>query len=60
MDQNRALWDYLLIRRGFAALERIERLGGMTGPYAIQAPSPLVMPERPLRRDRLDSHLRVI
>ncbi|WP_456288659.1 RNA polymerase sigma factor [Paenibacillus sp. AK002] len=37
MDQNRALWDYLLIRRGFAALERIERLGGMTGPYAIQA-----------------------
>ncbi|SEL26076.1 RNA polymerase sigma factor, sigma-70 family [Paenibacillus sp. cl141a] len=37
MDQNRALWDYLLIRRGFAALERIEQLGGMTGPYAIQA-----------------------
>ncbi|WP_098749330.1 RNA polymerase sigma factor [Paenibacillus sp. EZ-K15] len=37
MDQNRALWDYLLIRRGFAALDRIERLGGMTGPYAIQA-----------------------
>ncbi|MCT1402622.1 RNA polymerase sigma factor [Paenibacillus sp. p3-SID867] len=37
MDQNRALWDYLLIRRGFAALERIEHLGGMTGPYAIQA-----------------------
>lgn len=37
MDQNRALWDYILIRRGFAALDRIERLGGMTGPYAIQA-----------------------
>lgn len=37
MDQNRALWDYLLIRRGFTALDRIERLGGMTGPYAIQA-----------------------
>ncbi|KOP66055.1 RNA polymerase subunit sigma-24 [Bacillus sp. FJAT-18019] len=37
MDQNRALWDYILIRRGFAALERIERLGGMNGPYAIQA-----------------------
>jgi RNA polymerase sigma factor (sigma-70 family) len=37
MDQNRALWDYLLIRRGFTALDRIKRLGGMTGPYAIQA-----------------------
>ncbi|OOC63896.1 RNA polymerase sigma factor [Paenibacillus ihbetae] len=37
MDQNRGLWDYLLIRRGFAALERVEQLGGMTGPYAIQA-----------------------
>lgn len=37
MDQNRGLWDYLLMRRGFAALERVEQLGGMTGPYAIQA-----------------------
>ena len=26
-DQNRALWDQLLIRRGLAALERAERLG---------------------------------
>jgi RNA polymerase sigma factor (sigma-70 family) len=36
-DQNRALWDRLLIRRGFAALERANRLGGTQGPYAIQA-----------------------
>src|SRR6267378_3378027 len=36
-DQNRAHWDQLLIRRGFAALERAERLGGMRGPYALQA-----------------------
>src|SRR6202045_4261204 len=28
LDQNRALWDQLLIRRGLAALERAERLGG--------------------------------
>ncbi|TME90273.1 MAG: RNA polymerase sigma factor [Chloroflexi bacterium] len=37
LDQERALWDRLLIRRGFAALERAERLGGAMGPYALQA-----------------------
>jgi len=37
LDQNRALWDQLLIRRGFAALARAEKLGGATGPYATQA-----------------------
>ncbi|MET0413496.1 MAG: RNA polymerase sigma factor [Polyangiaceae bacterium] len=36
-DQNRALWDQLLIRRGLAALERSERLSGVRGPYAMQA-----------------------
>jgi predicted RNA polymerase sigma factor len=36
-DQNRALWDQLLIRRGLAALARAERLGGGDGPYALQA-----------------------
>jgi RNA polymerase sigma factor (sigma-70 family) len=37
LDQNRALWDPLLIRRGLAALERAEELGGAQGPYALQA-----------------------
>jgi RNA polymerase sigma-70 factor, ECF subfamily len=37
LDQNRAQWDQLLIRRGLAALERVERLGAAPGPYAIQA-----------------------
>ena len=37
MDQHRARWDQLLIRRGFTALERAEKLGGMRGPYALQA-----------------------
>jgi RNA polymerase sigma-70 factor (ECF subfamily) len=37
LDQNRALWDQLLIHRGFAALERAEKLGGGLGPYALQA-----------------------
>jgi len=37
LDQNRAKWDQLLIRRGMAALERAERLGGARGPYALQA-----------------------
>src|SRR5262245_40163478 len=36
-DQNRALWDRLLIHRGLAALERVENLGGKRGPYALQA-----------------------
>jgi RNA polymerase sigma factor (sigma-70 family) len=37
LDQDRARWDRLLIRRGLAALERAERLGGAMGPYALQA-----------------------
>ena len=36
-DQDRSRWDRLLIRRGLAALERAERLGGSLGPYALQA-----------------------
>lgn len=36
-EQNRALWDQLLIRRGLAALQRAEALGGSNGPYALQA-----------------------
>jgi RNA polymerase sigma-70 factor (ECF subfamily) len=36
-EQNRALWDQLLIRRGLTALERAEKLGGRMGPYALQA-----------------------
>ncbi|MDB5309471.1 MAG: polymerase subunit sigma-24 [Gemmataceae bacterium] len=36
-DQNRALWDQLLIRRGLAALERAEKLGGTLGSYSLQA-----------------------
>lgn len=37
MDQDRAKWDALLIRRGLAALERAESLGGPLGPYTLQA-----------------------
>jgi RNA polymerase sigma factor (sigma-70 family) len=37
LDQNRSRWDQLLIRRGLAALEEAERLGGGIGPYALQA-----------------------
>jgi predicted RNA polymerase sigma factor len=36
-EQNRGLWDQLLIRRGLAALERAEELGGERGPYVLQA-----------------------
>jgi RNA polymerase sigma-70 factor (ECF subfamily) len=37
LDQDRARWNQLLIRRGLAALERAEELGGALGPYALQA-----------------------
>lgn len=37
LDQDRARWDRLLIRRGLGALERADRLGGALGPYALQA-----------------------
>jgi predicted RNA polymerase sigma factor len=37
LDQDRGRWDHLLIRRGLAALERAEKLGGELGPYALQA-----------------------
>jgi len=37
LEQDRALWDQLLIRRGLEALARAERLGGTLGPYAVQA-----------------------
>jgi RNA polymerase sigma-70 factor, ECF subfamily len=37
IDQDRARWDHVLVRRGLAALERAERLGGDLGPYALQA-----------------------
>src|SRR5207249_11878085 len=37
LDQDRGRWDHVLIRRGLAALERAERLGGAQGAYALQA-----------------------
>ncbi|MDQ2640311.1 MAG: RNA polymerase subunit sigma-24, partial [Pseudomonadota bacterium] len=37
MEQNRARWDWLLIGRGLAALEKARSLPGMAGPYELQA-----------------------
>jgi predicted RNA polymerase sigma factor len=37
MEQNRGLWDRILIRRGLVALVRAEALSGTLGPYSIQA-----------------------
>ena len=37
LDQDRSRWDQLLIRRGLAALDRAEKLGGERGPYVLQA-----------------------
>jgi RNA polymerase sigma-70 factor, ECF subfamily len=37
LEQDRAQWDHLLIRRGLAALDRAEGLSGTLGPYSLQA-----------------------
>jgi RNA polymerase sigma factor (sigma-70 family) len=37
LDQNRALWNQLLIRRGLAALDRARKLVAVAGPYLLQA-----------------------
>ncbi len=37
LDQDRARWDQVLVRRGLAALAVAEQLGGALGPYALQA-----------------------
>jgi RNA polymerase sigma factor (sigma-70 family) len=36
-DQDRRLWDQLLVRRGLAALDRAAGLGHGLGPYGLQA-----------------------
>ena len=37
LEQDRALWDRLLVERGFAALARAYSLRGTAGPYVLQA-----------------------
>jgi len=37
LEQNRARWDHMLIRRGLTALDRADALGDTRGPYALQA-----------------------
>jgi RNA polymerase sigma factor (sigma-70 family) len=37
LEQQRGLWNQLLIRRGLSALERAEALGSAPGPYVLQA-----------------------
>ena len=37
LDQERSRWDWVLVGRGLAALDRARRLGGAAGPYTLQA-----------------------
>jgi RNA polymerase sigma factor (sigma-70 family) len=37
LEQDRGRWDWLLVGRGLAALERAESIGGEPGPYVLQA-----------------------
>jgi RNA polymerase sigma-70 factor (ECF subfamily) len=37
LDQDRSRWDWLLVGRGLAALERAQSTGGTLGPYTLQA-----------------------
>ena len=36
-DQDRSRWDWMLVGRGLAALQRAEELSGALGPYTLQA-----------------------
>ncbi len=37
LEQNRALWDLLLIQRGLTAIDRAHKIGKPPGPYLLQA-----------------------
>jgi len=37
LDQDRARWDWVLVKRGFDALARAQKLAGPPGPYELQA-----------------------
>jgi RNA polymerase sigma factor (sigma-70 family) len=37
LDQDRARWDWVLVKRGFDALARAQQLPGAPGPYELQA-----------------------
>ncbi len=37
LDQDRSRWDWLLVGRGLAGLERAHATGGPIGPYTLQA-----------------------
>jgi RNA polymerase sigma-70 factor, ECF subfamily len=37
LDQDRSRWDWVLVGRGLAALERAHSAGGALGPYTLQA-----------------------
>jgi RNA polymerase sigma factor (sigma-70 family) len=37
LDQDRSRWDGVLVQRGLAAVHRAETIGGLLGPYALQA-----------------------
>ncbi len=61
LDQDRAQWDYLLIRRGLEALARADALGAAPGPYRLQAEIAACHATRPRRgRDGLDAHRQAI
>ena len=57
LDQDRARWDQLLIRRGLAALARAEKLGGALGPTRCRPRSPPATRARARAGgDGLDAH----
>ena len=61
LDQDRARWDQLLIRRGLAALERAEELSGALGPYTLQAAIAACHARGAhARGDRLGAHRRAL
>ena len=61
LDQNRARWDQLLIRRGLAALERAAKLGKPPQTYVLQAADRGVPRARADQRgNRVGAHRRAV
>ena len=60
LDQDRARWDPLLIRRGLDALARATSSGASSAPTPCRAPSPPPTRGAHRRRDRLAAHRRAL
>ncbi len=60
LDQDRSRWNWMLVERGLAALERAYRTGGALGPYTVQAAIASCHARARRRGHRLGAHRRAL